>query len=80
MQGKYLECAYGVFKENGVNHMKMRWNYLCEEYDRVLLYSEFADEVVIYGKIEWLVFQALSRFAQNRTDKALMGLTHQPLQ
>jgi LuxR family maltose regulon positive regulatory protein len=74
MQDRYLECAYGVFKENGVNHIKMRWHYQREDHDMVLMYKKYANEVVIYGKIEWLVYQALSLYAQNRTDNAFRAL------
>jgi DNA repair ATPase RecN len=53
MQEDYEECTFGVFKENLVNHIRMRNNYQKGDYDGVLLYEEFANEAVIYGKIEW---------------------------
>jgi DNA-binding CsgD family transcriptional regulator len=74
MQEGYEKCTFGVFKENLVNHMKMRYSYHKENYDGVILYEDFACEAVIYGKIEWLKYQSLSYFKQDELNKAVVAL------
>ncbi|GHU77051.1 hypothetical protein AGMMS49992_23870 [Clostridia bacterium] len=76
MKGEYVECAFGVFKENVINHIRIKERYAQGEYLDVLLYSDFEEkcEIIIYGKIDWLVFKALAQFKLMRREEALSTL------
>ncbi|MDR1821500.1 MAG: hypothetical protein LBQ91_03580 [Oscillospiraceae bacterium] len=77
MQGDFIPCAYGTFFENIINHTKMHTLYALRQYSAILdfIRGQQESELVIYGKIEIKIFEAVCNYLLKNRPAALDALT-----
>jgi LuxR family maltose regulon positive regulatory protein len=76
IKGNFAQGSLGSFNANFGNVIRARYYYICGRYDELLSFieSEQALSVILFGKLEMKVLEAVCRYQTKQKDAALSAL------
>ena len=75
LKGDFSAYAHSVFLENHANRVKVLYHYHTRQYNSLVIFIESAlqQHMILFGRIELLVFKALSLYHLKRRDEAIQA-------